>query len=91
MRVVVNKSPVDQFTLIHVSAGALARRMGLSLPATVFLGFLWDFGVEPGIKAAFPKLMPYPSQDTPTHALIDAMVPSIGWLAADWFLKRSGR
>ena len=86
--IVVNKSPIDQFTFVHIGAGVAARMVGLSLTATLVLGFLWDFALEPALKKAHPETFPFPSQDAPSHALIDALVPGIGWVATDWLMRR---
>ncbi len=87
-KIIVNESPVDQFTLVHGAAGMIARQYGLSLGATFALGFLWDYWLEPVLKTSHPTWFPYPSQDTPAHAFIDAIVPGLTWMAYDAYLKR---
>ncbi len=87
MPTVINKTPVDQFTLVHTAAGVLARRLDLSLLTTVAMGVVWDFLLEPELKAAHPEMFPFPSQDAPRHAVVDAFAPAVGWLMYDAFLK----
>jgi len=86
--IVVNESPLDQFTLVHAMGGLLARCMGISFQTTLALGFAWDYIVEPAMKNTHPNLFPYPSQDAPSHAFIDAVTPAAAWLAYDAYLKR---
>jgi len=86
--IVINESPVDQFTLAHGAAGVLARRMGLSFASTLALGFIWDYAVEPELKHSNPQWFPYPSQDSANHAFIDALTPAVAWLLYDAYLKR---
>ncbi len=87
MPTIINKTPIDQFTLVHTAAGVFARRINLSLLTTVALGVVWDFLLEPELKAAHPNIFPFPSQDAPRHAFIDAFAPAAGWLAYDLYLK----
>lgn len=84
---VVNKTPVDPFTLVHGAAGIAARKYGLSFSQTLALGFAWDYFVEPVLKKSNPDLFPYPSPDAPTHAFVDAITPAMGWVAYDVYLK----
>lgn len=88
--IVINKSPVDPFTLVHMGSGALSRHWGFSFTQTLIGGFLWDYGIEPEAKKQFKDIFPYPSQDAPTHQFVDAVAPAIGWLVMDWYLKRKG-
>lgn len=83
----VNKSLVDQFTLVHGAAGVVARRTGVSFGVTVAAGFLWDYVIEPELKRSHPGAFPFPSQDAPDHAFIDAITPAVAWLAYDWYLR----
>ncbi len=85
-RIVVNKSPFDQFTLVHAGAGVAARHYGFSFCQTLAAGFLWDYAIEPAAKAACQECCPHPSQDSPKHQLIDALTPAVAWLLADWYL-----
>lgn len=85
--IVVNESPIDQFTLVHGTAGVLARCMGVSLGMTLALGFAWDYIIEPKLKTSHPKLFPFPSPDTESHAFIDAVTPAVGWLLYNDYLK----
>ncbi len=87
-QVIVNESPIDQFTLAHAASGILARRMGLSFVTTLVLGFVWDYAVEPELKDSNPQWFPYPSQDSKNHAFIDALTPAFAWLAYDAYLRR---
>ncbi len=91
MKIVVNKSPVDQFTLVHLASGAVSRHYGFTFAQTLVGGFAWDYAIEPELKRQYPKAFPYPSQDAPTHALIDALAPAAAWLIYDWWLKRKAR
>ncbi len=88
MKIIVNKSPVDQFTLVHLGSGVVSHKLGFGFWATLAGGFVWDYALEPELKRSFPGQFPYPSQDAPTHKLIDAIAPAIGWYAYDWLLKR---
>lgn len=85
MTYVINKSTVDPFTFVHLGAGVLAHRAGVTLPQTLFLGIFWDFYAEPELKSAYPGAFPYPSQDAPVHAVIDALVPALGWMLDRWW------
>ncbi len=87
--IVVNQSPFDQFTFVHGAAGVLARAAGLSFKATLALGFAWDYLIEPAFKQSHPSWFPYPSQDAPTHAFIDAITPAVTWKMYDAYLKRN--
>ncbi len=87
-RTIINKSPVDAFTLVHAGAGVLARHYNFSLMQTLAAGLAWDYVVEPELKKSYPCVFPYPSQDAKTHALIDALIPAAAWLVTDWWLKR---
>lgn len=89
MKIVINKSTVDQFTLVHLGAGVLARHFGMNLVTTIFLGVVWDFGLEPALKGDYPSLFPYPSQDAPKHAIVDAVAPAVGWIVTDWIKRAS--
>ncbi len=89
--IVVNKSPFDQFTLVHGTAGVLARHVGLSFGVTLALGFAWDYIVEPYFKQSNPDWFPFPSQDAPSHALIDAVTPAVTWMAYDVYLRGERR
>jgi len=88
---VINKSPIDQYTLVHGAAGIAARHIGLSFQTTLALGFAWDFIVEPAAKKAWPHLFPHPTQDSPVHMAVDAVVPSLTWLLYDEYLKKNER
>ncbi len=89
--IVVNESPIDQFTLVHGGAGVLARCAGLSFFTTLALGFAWDYWIEPELKTSHPSWFPFPSPDSPSHAFIDAVTPAATWLMYDAYLKRGGR
>lgn len=91
MSIVVNKSPVDAFTLVHTGLGVLARHFGATLPQTLAAGVAWDYFVEPELKNKYPNFFPYPSQDAPAHKFVDAVVPALGWMAYDWWLKKKNR
>ena len=84
----INECLVDRFSLLHISFGAVCRKVGLTLPQTVMLGFVWDYMLEPTLKSDHPEWFPYPSQDTPVHAFIDATIPSVGWVAADRYIAQ---
>lgn len=86
--IVVNKSPVDHFTLVHAGAGVIAHHAGLTFAQTLAAGFVWDYFLEPELKRNYPNAFPYPSQDAPTHALIDAVTPALAWLITDFWIKR---
>ncbi len=91
MRYVVNRSPIDPFTLVHAGAGVAARVYGLTFWQTLALGIVWDFSVEPALKRDYPCVFPFPSQDEKAHAVIDAAIPAVAWLLTDWYLKRAAR
>lgn len=89
MPIVVNKSPIDQFTVIHAGAGVLAHRLGFSFWQTLGAGIVWDYAMEPELKKTYPEAFPYPSPDAPAHKLIDAVTPAIAWWVTDWYARRS--
>lgn len=89
--IVINKSPVDPFTLVHLGSGMLSYKMGFTFAQTLAMGFVWDFALEPELKRRFPKQFPYPSQDADLHALIDAITPAVGWWLVDWYQNRRRR
>ncbi len=87
MKIVINKSPIDQFTLVHAGAGVAARCYGLTFWQTLAAGFVWDYAIEPEFKATHPQWFPYPSQDSAEHAFIDALTPAAAWILTDWYLR----
>lgn len=91
MRIIINKSPVDQYSLVHAAAGVLARTHQFSFWQTLAAGFVWDYVVEPAAKTACQECFPHSSQDSRTHALVDALTPAAAWLLTDWYLQWRAR
>ncbi len=87
----INKSPVDRYTLVHAAAGVAARHYGFSFWQTLGAGFVWDYVIEPAAKDACRKCFPHPSQDSAQHAFIDALTPAAAWVLTDWYLKWRAR
>jgi hypothetical protein len=84
----VNKSPVDQYSILHFGSGVAARKYGVGFWPTLIGGFVFDYALEPIAKRQIPDIFPHPSQDAPLHQFIDAITPAIGWLIFDWFKRR---
>lgn len=91
MNIVINKTPVDPFTLVHMGSGAVSRHFGFTFAQTLIGGFIWDYALEPELKRQFPSAFPYPSQDAPKHMFVDAIAPAVGWLLYDWWARRNGK
>lgn len=85
---VINKSPVDVYTLVHAAAGVAAYRYGWSFWQTLAAGIAWDYLIEPEAKLRCKMCFTHPSQDAPTHAFIDAVTPAIAWKLTEWWMRR---
>ncbi len=88
MSYTINKTPVDQYTILHFGSGVVAHRYGVGFLTTLVSGFIFDYAIEPIAKQQVPEIFPHPSQDAPLHQFIDAVTPAIGWLIYDWIKKR---
>lgn len=91
MSIIINKSPVDQFTLVHAGAGYFAHEYGLTFGQTLLAGIFWDYLLEPALKTDHPEWFPYPSPDAPVHAAIDAVTPAVAWWLTDQLKQRRER
>ena len=81
--------PIDKFTPLYVSAGMSARYLGLSLGRTLLYSALWSFLAEPLLRQWSPKLLPEARSGDTMHDIADAAAPALGWLALDYYLKKT--
>jgi hypothetical protein len=68
----INKQPVDRFTLAHAATGAVAGFLGLPPAVVIFVAIGWEFAERP-LKRRFPDAFPHPSQDSLENATLDAL------------------
>ena len=77
----INKDPVDRFTLVHALSGVLAEKAGVTLPQVVFLAVAWEL-LERPLKEKYGRYFPHPSQDSLVNAGLDASAMVVGYLIA---------
>ncbi len=74
----INKAPVDRFTLAHGGVGAVYGLVRFPWWVALTLGVGWEL-VEIELKKRIPIIFPYASQDTLPNATIDVIAVMIGW------------
>ncbi len=81
----INKQPVDRFTLVHALSGVIAGRLGVSPPVLIAIAVGWEL-VERPLKESYPAFFPNPSQDSFVNATCDA-----GAMVLAYYLTRRQR
>lgn len=77
----INRTPIDRFTLAHFALGFVLGRTGASFAATVALAIAWEV-VERPLKSSAPALFPNPRQDSAPNALVDIGAAMVGFTIA---------
>lgn len=74
----INENLFDRYSLAHLGAGFIAKRMGLSFTLTLVCSILFEV-IEAQLKTTRPELFPHPSQDTSLNLLGDNIAVMAGW------------
>lgn len=79
----INQSPLDRFSLLHMGFGYVCGKGQLDPLSTMSLAVSWEFA-ERRLKKVFPRFFPHPAQDSGENAIMDVVVTMAGW----WLAKR---
>ena len=73
-----NQAPVDVYTFVHLAAGILGQRVGLTLSEVVGAAIGWEL-MEGPLKTAAPNLFPDPSSDSLENSTVDVLAAAVGF------------
>ncbi len=81
----INDGWFDKYTVAHAASGALislGTRGRASFWTVLALAAGWEI-LERGLKATFPSMFPYASQDSLQNAVVDVAAVMLGWWLAE--------
>ena len=76
---VVNQDLFDEFSLLHLISGVIAKKAGLSFVTTLLGSAVFEL-LEIQLKTVGPSLFPHPSQDSSLNMFGDSIAVMVGWL-----------
>jgi hypothetical protein len=84
--IVVNRTAVDQYTLLHIVSGIVLfftfRLFGKDWPLlTLALAIMWEY-FEPMAKDWNPDIFPNPSKDSMINKVFDVLAVMVGYYGA---------
>ena len=87
----VNRTAVDQFTILHIISGValffIFKAFGYDMPLLALaLAIGWEI-YEPYAKEWNPDLFPNPSRDSTVNKTFDVLAVMIGYYGARWAIK----
>ena len=69
----------DRYTIFHIGGGMLAKTLGLSLPMTILVSTIFEYG-EHKMKESRPEIFPDPTPDSIFNVLGDTLAVIVGWV-----------
>jgi hypothetical protein len=79
----INQTPIDRFTLIHVLAGGLARMFGVPLSVAVVFA-AWFEVAENVFQGGFPSIFPNTADnDSIANSVCDVVSSAAAWTVVD--------